>query len=190
MIDLVAYDGADRVIRATIPLVGGRLTDTLAAGGIILARGVIVSDLARGRVQRHDELLVDTGRLRIALGTEPRGSLLRRELVVPIPVVVHADPYVVHGLLHAPPARSAIREARTRPWLPITEAVLEHRPRGVPLRERYDVLLVNRAWVHAVARSDAASLEARWALASEPGELRDPARHGRPMRPDGTSPRR
>jgi len=179
VIDLVAYDVAGRTIRGSIELTGSRLTDTLAAGGIIVARGVVIRDLARGRTERHDEVLLDTRRLRIALATGPRGSILQRVAVTPFPAIVHVDPYVVHGLLHAPVARNPLIEACARPWLPLTEAVLEHRAAGIPVRERYDALLVNRGHAHAIVRTDALALQARWVAAGDPASLLDPARHGR-----------
>jgi hypothetical protein len=70
-------------------------------------------------------------------------------------------------------------EIAGRPWLPLTEAILEHQPAGVPIRERYDVLLVNRAMAHAIVRTDALTLQARWVAAGDPASLLDPARHGR-----------
>lgn len=179
MIDLVAYDHLGRLIHGTIQLTGGRLTDTLAAGGIIVAHAVVIRDLVRNRSERHDEMLLDTRRLRIVLGTGPRGSFLRRVAVLAVPATVHVDGYVVHGMLHAPTPRNPLREAAGRPWLPVTDAVLEHCPAGVALRERYDVLLVNRGQAHAIVPTDARTHEARWIAASDPATLVDPARHGR-----------
>jgi hypothetical protein len=179
VIDLVAYDDAGRLIRGTIDLTGGRIADTLAAGGIIVARAVVIRDLLHSRAERHDEMLLDTRRLRVVLGTGPRGSLLRRIEVLALPATVHLGEYVVHGLLHAPAPRNPIREAGIRPWLPLTDAVLERNRRGSVLRERYDVLLVNRSHAHAVVATDARTHEARWIAASDPATLEDPGRHGR-----------
>lgn len=179
MLDLVAYDNAGRMIAGVIELTGGRMADTLAAGGIIVARAVVIRDLVRDRSERHDEMLLDTRRLRVVLGNGPRGSLLRRVAVLAMPATVHVEGYVVHGLLHAPTPRNPLREAAGRPWLPVTDAVLEHRPAGVTLRERYDVLLVNRSHAHAIVPIDARTHEARWVAASDPVTLVDPARHGR-----------
>lgn len=179
MLDLVAYDNAGRLIAGTIALTGGRIADTLAAGGIIVARSVVIRDLVRHRSERHDEMLLDTRRLRVVLGTGPRGSLLRRVEVLALPATVHVDGYVVHGMLHAPKPRNPLREAAGRPWLPLTDAVLEHCPSGAILRERYDVLLVNRSHTHAIVPTDARTHEARWVAASDPVTLADPARHGR-----------
>lgn len=178
MIDLVAYDSNARLIRATIDLTGGRIADTLAAGGLIVARGVVIRDLAHGRTERRDEMLLDTRRLRVVLGTDPRGSLLRRVPVLAVPATVHVDPYVVHGMLHAPTPGNPVREASVRPWLALTDAILEHRPAGSVLRERYDVLLVNRGHAHAIVPTDARTHEARWIVASDPVSLAAPARHG------------
>lgn len=179
MIDLVAYDDAGRLIQGTIELTGGRMADTLAAGGVIVARAVVIGDLVRGRTVRHDEMLVDTRRLRVVLGTGPRGSLMRRVPVLAVPATVHVGAYVVHGMLHAPTPRDPIREAAGRPWLPLTDAVLEHYPAGGVLRERYAVLLVNRSHTHAIVPTDARTHEARWIAASDPVTLTDPERHGR-----------
>ena len=179
MIALVAYATAGRLLHGPLERTGGRIADTLAAGGIIVARAVVVRDLVRGRSERHDEMLVDTRRLRVVLGTGPRGSLLRRVPVLAVPATVHVDGYVVHGMLHAPAPRSPVREAAGRPWLPLTDAVLEHQPAGVTLRERYEVLLVNRGHAHAIVPIDAGTHEARWIAASDPATLVDPVRHGR-----------
>jgi hypothetical protein len=178
VIDIVAFDASDRMIRGSIELTGSRLTDTLAAGGVIVAHAVLIRDLARGRVERHERVLLDTRRLRIALATGPRGSLLQRVAVLALPATVHVDGYVVHGLLHAPTPRDPVREAAHRSWLPLTDCVLEHRPGGVLLRERYDGLLVNRAHAHAIVATDARAHEARWVAASDPASLLDPARFG------------
>ena len=95
----------------------------------------------------------------IASSRSSAATLLRSSAVVPFPAVVHVDRYVVHGLLHAPQVRNPLREAASRPWLPLTEAVLEHQPAGVPVRERYEGLLVNRSHTHAIVRTDAAALQ-------------------------------
>jgi hypothetical protein len=175
VIDLVAYDDAGRLLTARIGMTGSRLTDTLAAGGLIAASDVVIRDLAGGPEERHDDAVIDTRALRIALATPPRGSLLYRVSVVPFPATVHVGGYTVHGLLHAPPVRHGLRDASLRPWLPLTDAVLEHRPSTLVIRERYDVLLVNRAHAHAIVQTDRRSLEARWIAASDPASLRDPA---------------
>ncbi len=180
MIDLVAYDDAGRVLTARIPMTGSRLTDTLAAGGVIAGLGVTVRHGPGGPVlETADEALIDTRALRIALATPPRGSLLHRVTVVPIAATIHVGPYTVHGLLHAPPARHALRDASHRPWLPVTDAVLEHAPATLPVRERYDVLLVNRAHTQAIVPTDRRTVEARWIAAGDPASLRDPGRFGR-----------
>ena len=179
MIDLVAYDATGRMIHGSIERTGGRMADTLAAGGTIVARSVVIRDLARGRTERYDEMLLDTRRLRIVLGTAPRGSLLQRVAVLAVPATVHIDGYVVHGMLHAPTPRDPIREAAGRPWLPLTDAVLEHRRGSVTLRERYETLLVNRSHAHAIVPTDARTHEALWIAAADPVTLVDPGRHGR-----------
>jgi hypothetical protein len=179
VLDLVAYDHAGRLIHGTIELTGARITDTLAAGGIIVARAVVIRDLARNRTERHDEMLLDTRRLRVVLGTGPRGSLLQRVTVLALPATIHVSDYVVHGLLHAPTPRNPVREAAGRPWLPVTDAVLEHRPAGSILRERYDVLLVNRGHAHAIVPTDARTHDARWIAATDPATLANPLRFGR-----------
>jgi hypothetical protein len=182
MVDLVAYDSAGRLIHGLIDLTGGRIADTLAAGGIIVARAVTIRDLGRERTERHDEMLLDTRRLRVVLGTDPRGSLLRRVPVLAVPVTVHVDRYVVHGMLHAPTPRNPVREAAVRPWLALTDAILEHQPGRATLRERYEVLLVNRTRAHAIVPTDARTHEARWIAASDPVTLADPGRFGRVAR--------
>jgi hypothetical protein len=179
VIDLVAYDSGGRLIRGTIDLTGARLTDTLAEGGIIVARGVTIRDPRRSRLERHHELLVDTRRLRVALATGPRGSLLQRVQVTAIPATIHADPYVVHGMLHAPAPRDPLAEAGSRPWLPLTDAVLEHRPGGVLVRERYPALLVNRRHAHAIVPTDALTHDARWDAAADPASMLEPERYAR-----------
>ena len=179
MIDLVAYDDNGHLIQCAIELTGGRIADTLAAGGMILAHGAVVRNMARDRTERRDEMLLDTRRLRVVLGTGPRGSLLRRVPVLAVPATVHVERFVVHGMLHAPVPRNPLRDAAGRSWLALTDAILEHRPAGIVLRERYDVLLVNRAHAHAVVPTDARTHEARWIAASDPVTMPDPARHGR-----------
>jgi hypothetical protein len=175
VIDLVAYDDAGCLLTARIALTGSRLTDTLAAGGLIVATGVVIRDMATGRMERRDQAVLDTRALRIALATPPRGSLLHRVAVIPFPATVHVDGYTVHGLLHAPPARHGLRDASQRPWLPLTDAVLEHRPSTLVVRERYDALLVNRSHAHAIVQTDRRTLESRWIAAGDPASLQDPA---------------
>ncbi|MEI7745409.1 MAG: hypothetical protein WCK58_16860 [Chloroflexota bacterium] len=174
MIDLVAFDAEDRCLRGRIELSADRLADALAAGGALAVKDAQVIDLHSDRRELHAHLLVDARTLSIVVATGPRGSWRRRVPVVTCPAQLYVGRYMLHGILHAARSQDPVTNAATRPWLAMTEAILEHNEAGRIIRERYEVLLINRAHAKAIVRTSEDAHESHWLAAtpaSGPGRV-------------------
>jgi hypothetical protein len=168
MIDFLAYDIADRVLHGRIQFQGDRLADLLASRTTIDVEGLGVRSLLRKDVRRPPSRTVSVADLCIVIASGPPGSQYKRLQTVFSPVTIHAGPYMVHGYLHAPQPGSPIKVAEHRTWLALTEAVLEYTYHWQAIRERHDVLLVNRLLAKALIVTDERSHEARWLAGRAP----------------------
>lgn len=167
MIDLVAWDIAGRDIHATMDLTGPRLGDMLAAGPSIFATDVTIVDPEVGSIEQRPSLAIDVRRLVLVMATGPRGAAALRIPSIKHPAELHVGRYNIHGMIHEPATRGLGRALEGRPWLAVTDAVLERVRGGEFERERFDVLLVNRAHVQAILPMTSAMHELRW-LAAQP----------------------
>jgi len=167
MIDLVAWDISGREIHGSIELTGPRLSDALAAGPAIFATDVTIVDPEVGSIERRASLTVDIRRLVLVMATGPRGSAALRVPSVKHPAELHVGRYNLHGMLHEPATRGLGRALEGRPWLPLTDAVMERVRGGQFARERFEVLLVNRAHIQAILPMSSIAHELRW-LAAQP----------------------
>ncbi len=167
-IDFLAYDSDNRVLQARVVLTGDRLTDVLAAGAPIPAEEIVVRDLRTHVAADPGLRAIDPTRLAIVVATGPRGSMLHRVDTEAQPVSIHVDRYVVHGWIHAPAPKNPLDHVHTRPWLPVTDAVLEHHGAGRPWRERFGTLLVNRSHAKGIALIDEQTHEMHWLAGTAP----------------------
>jgi hypothetical protein len=168
MIDFLAYDIADHVVHARIEFQGDRLIDLLAGSTTVAAQGIRSRSLATSQVTLAHGGVIDLTRIAVVVATGPRGSDLKRIETIVAPVTVHAGPFVIHGYLHAPPHESPVGFSQHRPWLPLTEAVIEYTFRWQLVRERHDALLVNQVHAKAVVLVDERSHEMHWLAGRDP----------------------
>ena len=168
MIDFLAYDIADHVLHGTIEFQGDRLADVLASRSSIEVEGLRVRSLMRSEVHRPASRIVGLDDLCVVVATGPSGSQYRRIATIFCPVTIHVGPYMVHGYLHGAPPESPLKTAERRSWLALTEAVLEYTHHWQAIRERHDVLLVNRLQAKALIVTDEGSHEARWLAGKAP----------------------
>lgn len=168
MIDFLAYDDDNRALRASVDLVGYRLTDLLLRGGMIPARDIVTHDLRTRRVAELDADAIDPAHLCIVVGTGPRGSRSHRVETASRPVSISIARYTVHGFLHAPVPTDPMEHAHGRSWLPVTEAVLEHHGVDRVWRERFDTLLVNGTATKAIVVISETVHEMHWLAAGPP----------------------
>jgi hypothetical protein len=168
MIDFLAYDSADHVLHGRIELQGDRLADLLASRTTLEVEGLRVVPLTGKEIRGPASRTVRLGDLCVVVASGPAGSQYKRIQTVYSPVTIHAGPYLVHGYLHAPPPESPIKAAEQRTWLALTEGVLEYTYRWQAIRERHDVLLVNRLQAKALIVTDERSHESRWLAGKDP----------------------
>jgi hypothetical protein len=170
MIDLVAWDISGREIHGTIELTGARLGDALAAGPAIFATDVTTIDPEVGTIECRASLTIDIRRLVLVMATGPGGAAALRVPAVKHAAELHVGRYTIHGLIHEPATRGLGRALEGRPWLPVTDAVLERVRGGFLERERFEVVLVNRAHIQAILPVSSTAHELRW-LAAEPAHV-------------------
>jgi hypothetical protein len=153
---------ADHFLHGRFELQGDRLADVLASRTTLDVVGLRIRSLTRREVRRPASPTVRLGDLCVVVASGPPGSQYKRVPTVWSPVTIHAGPYLVHGYLHAPPLETPIKAAEHRAWLALTEGVLEHTYHWQAIRERHDVLLVNRLQAKALVVTDERSHESRW----------------------------
>ena len=153
MIDFLAYDITDHL---------------LASRTTIDVEGLRVRSLVRKEVRHPPSGSVSLADVCIVIATGPPGSQYKRVQTVYCPVTIHAGPYMVHGYLHAPPRESPVKVAEQRAWLALTDAVLEYTYHWQTIRERHEVLLVNRLQAKALIVTDDRSHESRWLAGKAP----------------------
>lgn len=174
MVRLLAYDISDREYRGEVRLTAERLTDMLTEADGLEVTALLIRDLRAGRVSSWTHGTLRTDDLAIVVATGPQGSWTQRIPVASYAVQMTVHRYLVHGLLHAPITRDPIAHARGRDWLPVTEAVLEQHGAGRVIRERFETLVVNRAYVRSVVKETPSAHTTRWVAArtSEMATLR------------------
>ena len=149
MIDLLAYDDDCGSIHARVALDGDRLVDMLARGGLLATYDVARRDLRTNESDTVGTRSIDPGTLCVVIATQPRGLPGRRVETAHRPVTLTVGRYLVYGLLHGPAHMDPVEQSRARPWLPVTDAVLEHQAGGRIFRERYDAVLVNGSLIRS-----------------------------------------
>lgn len=148
----LTHDGV--AVTGRVVLRGGRIADLLSLDGPIPVEELALHALADGSRLEHVGGVVATERLAVVTATGPRGSRYDRVRTVAGPVTLHVARYLVHGTLHAPePGGGRSGGSPRRPWLAVTDAVVQYEAEGAPRAERLAVVLVNRRHVRAIVRA-------------------------------------
>jgi hypothetical protein len=139
-----AYASEHRIF-GWVRLRADRLTDLLNAHDELLLTGVEIEDLEHGTRQVSDRIRVATRELVAVHASGPRGDEARRHRTRVHPVAIRAGSYLIAGHLHAEPGTDPLASLRHRPaMVPLTDAWLEYRPDGTPMRRSVGTIVVNR----------------------------------------------
>lgn len=140
---LVAWAG-DCLVRGTVELGDGRLSDQVNALDVVTFYDATLESLDDGHRVGVDELEVDRGELHVIQVEGRRGEPARRLRTVEERVSVQLGPFVVTGNLHRPPNTAPLAAlSRWQRFVPMTDVVVGLRDGpgpGVP----HEVVLVNR----------------------------------------------
>ncbi len=169
MIEIVAYDVLDRIFRGRVELTADRVTDLLLAAEQLEFTDLAVTNLRTRTVEQHDRRSIAIRDLAIVVPSGPRGSIDRRVRGPQEPVSMLVHRYHVFGMAHAPALHDPLLVAGSRRWAPVTSAVLEQHAAGRPVRERFDVLIVNRMYVTSMVRGTPEAHDMHW-LAATPAQ--------------------
>ena len=168
MIELLAYDTREHIVRGLVELRGDRMADLLIATDRELsAESGFVLNLRDGREGPLASWRVEVDHLGIGVATGPQGNRYRRVDVHSALVIAYVGRFSVCGHIHAPAPERPDLGRDVRPWFPITDAVVEYTRQGRHVRDRFDAVLVNRTHVTGFVTTDARAHDARW-LASRP----------------------
>lgn len=141
--ELVAWAG-DCVVRGSVELGEGRLSDQLNELDVVTFHDATLRALDDGRVVVLDELEVERGELHVIEVRGRRGDPVRRLRTVEDRVQVELGPFVVTGSLHrAPNTQPLAALTRWARFVPMTDAVVGLRD-GDAADVAQEVVLVNR----------------------------------------------
>ncbi len=168
VIDLVAWDLRGRELHGFVELTGTRVSDMLLAGEPLNATDVTIVDHDAGAVERWDFLAIDPAELSIALATGPRGARALRQPSHGELAEIHVGATIIHGVLYTGDQPFTFDRAAYRPWVPVTDAVMERRLGGAFSRERFGTLILNRERIDAVNALSSSTHETRWLAAKPP----------------------
>ena len=147
---MVAWAG-DCIVRGSVELGEGRLSDQVNELDVVTFYDVTLRALDDGREVQMDELEVDRGELHVIEVRGRRGDPDRRLRTVEEPVTVELGPFVVSGNLHRPPHTQPLAALyRWTRFVPMTDAVVGLRDREGD-RVMQEVVLVNR---ERISRTD------------------------------------
>jgi hypothetical protein len=181
---LVAFDAflTDRRVYGWIRLSTDRLTDVLNAEAELTLHNVQLERLPGGRLEWHDQLVLQRDRLLAVRAGGPRGDPARRQHLRLHPLVVQSGPFLVGGFLHAPPGIGPHDDIETRPpMVPLSLGWLEYWDHGQRRAQWSGTILFNRELADAidVVREEDLALDALTypirAAGIVPGSLEPPA---------------
>lgn len=158
-IEFVAYAGDCRIF-TYLDLDGRRLTDLLNEAEEFTVRGVLLENLADGRLIEVPQATIRRDELFAAEGAGPRGEVHRRVRTRAHSLELQLGPYAVVGQAHAFPGAdplTAILRRGPGPMVPLTEATIAFtRADGTLQVREVATLIVNREhadWIRP-ARAD------------------------------------
>jgi hypothetical protein len=153
MVRLTAYAGHRRMF-GWLQLDADRLTDVLNACAELHLRDAQVEDLATGRSQPEEEILIARRDLVAVTVGRPRGDPALRRPTRTHPVAMQSGDYLVGGYLHVVPGVDPLANFRARPTMvPLTYAWIEHWSRDARSAQAIGTVVVNRDrvdWVRVV----------------------------------------
>lgn len=150
---LVAFDAflVDRRVFGWMRLGADRLTDVLNAQRRLVLHNVQLAGLPDGRLEVHDELVLERDDLLAVRAGGPRGDPARRVHLRRHPLIVRTGPYVIGGFLHAPPGVEPREDLELRaPMVPLSLGSLELWDDGHRRAQWSGTIVFNRALVDAI----------------------------------------
>ena len=181
---LVAFDAflADHRVYGWIRLSTDRLTDVLNAQSELTLHNVQLERLPGGRLEWHEQLVLDRDRLLAVRAGGPRGDPARRQHLRLHPLIVQSGPFLIGGFLHAPPGTTPHDEVEGRPpMVPLSLGWLEYWADGHRRAQWSGTILFNRGLADAidVVREEDLALDAMAypirSAGSDAGSLEPPA---------------
>lgn len=140
---LVAWAG-DCVVRGSVELGDGRLSDRVNELDVVTFYDVTLRSLDDGHEVNLDELEVERGELHVIEVHGRRGDPARRLRTVEERVTLELGPFEVTGNLHRPPHTHSLASlSRWAHFVPLTDALVGIRDRDDE-RVVHPVVLVNR----------------------------------------------
>ena len=145
---LVAW-AADCVVRGSVDLEDGRLSDQVNDRDLLTFFDATLEAIEDGRRLEVDELEVERREIHLIEVEGRRGDPTRRLRTVEERVALQIGPFVVTGNLHrSPSAQPLAALSRWARFVPVTDAVIEIRG-AVAEPVHQDVVLVNRERIAA-----------------------------------------
>jgi hypothetical protein len=142
--EFIAY-AADCQVSGQVALEAGRITDLLNAHDEYELVNVQLESLVDGHVVACPVVLVARDELLAVHASGPAGSRSQRTHTRAHPILVHAEPYLIRGYLHALPTADPIASFRHRkPMVPLTDAWIEYLAAGRPVHRSLGTIVVNR----------------------------------------------
>ena len=152
-VEFVAY-AEDGRLSGRIRLDAARLSDMLNEHDEFQLIGVLAERLPEGGAMVVPELLVGRDELILVHAIGPRGDRAQWRRTTTHALELQAGPYMVSGDVHAPHGVDPLVNFRRRqPMVPLTDATIEYRTAGGPVREFAGTIVVNRDqldWVKEV----------------------------------------
>ena len=162
-VDFIAFT-ADRRIHGLIPLADDRLSDMLNSVPRVVVRGAEIDDLVEGNPTETADLTLAVGSIVAVLVAGRRGVENRRRRTEVHRARIGLNRYVVSGSLHVPPdstdrlssADPAVVLAGRDILVPLTDATITYDKADMTTTERFETILVNRAYATWIDLDEAA----------------------------------
>ena len=163
-VELIAFT-ADRRIRGMIPLADDRLSDMLNSVPRVVVRRAEIDDLVNGAPTEMADVTLTVGSIVAVLVVGRRGVENRRRKTEVHRARIGLNRFVVSGLLHVPVGATdrlasvdpAVVLAGRDILVPLTDATITYDKADQPTTERFETILVNRAYATWIDLDDAAS---------------------------------
>ena len=153
-LQLVAY-AADCIIRGTVDLPDGRLTDAVAAIEVITFRDASLRALEDGHLVRCDELSVARDALCLVEVHGPRGDARRRVRTVEEMLAAEIGPYLVTAKVHTMPTANLMASVLRRgPILAMTHGMIEFQMAGERIQRPAEALAIVLGKVTSLQRPE------------------------------------
>jgi hypothetical protein len=151
--DLVAY-ATDCIVRGSVDLAEGRVTDALASAAELLFHDVELQALDDGRIVVADQLAVTLDELCAVEVDGPRGDRARRVRTVEQTLTAEIGPYRITADVHTKPTADLLASIiRQGPILAMTDAVIEVRLAGQRIQHSAGVLAVVVGQISSLQRA-------------------------------------